>query len=100
MKTFFFRRWVALPCSVLFSLVALATFAADEDSDIAEKSVLHVAEAPAKTDTNKTDTKSDSKKYELRYKLERGDVIRYEVTHRAFDSHDDRKIYSGSADAN
>jgi hypothetical protein len=79
MKTFLFRRWVALPCSVLFSLLAIAAFAADDDGEIAEKSILHVAEAPAKANTNNTDTK----KYELRYKLERGDVIRYEVTHRA-----------------
>lgn len=30
-----------------------------------------------------SDTKSDGAKYDLRYKLSRGDVLRYEVTHRA-----------------
>ncbi len=75
MKTIFFHRGVALPCSILFLFVALNAFGAgNDDSDASEKSLLRVAEAPAKP---------DAKKYELRYKLERGDVIRYEVTHRA-----------------
>lgn len=69
------RRVVALPCSVTCLLLVVTTVAAGEDvKDVPEKSLLRVAEAPAKPDT---------KKYDLRYKLERGDVLRYEVTHHA-----------------
>jgi hypothetical protein len=76
MRTSSPRYAFALPCSLVFALIA-ATAAGDEKKDISdapEKSLLLVAAAPAKPDT---------KKYELRYKLKRGDVLRYEVTHRA-----------------
>src|SRR4051812_44629847 len=71
----FFRSLTALP---FFALCITAmfngrAFGKDPD-DSKEKSLLRVAAAPARP---------DSKKYELRYKLDRGDVIRYEVTHRA-----------------
>ena len=58
------RSSLTLPCSALCFLIALAAIGAEETS----------TELPAKPDTTK---------YELRYKLNRGDVLRYEVTHRA-----------------
>jgi hypothetical protein len=61
--------------SFLSILIATAPAVAVKNVENAkEKSLLRVAEVPAKPDT---------KKYDLRYKLNRGDVLRYEVTHRA-----------------
>ena len=37
MKTFFFSRWVALPCTVLISLVAIAAFAADDEGELLKR---------------------------------------------------------------
>ena len=76
MKTFGVRHsYVALPCSLLSLLIAVVTArAAHEVDDVPEKSLLRVAEVPAKPDT---------KKYDLHYKIKRGDVLRYDVTHRA-----------------
>lgn len=74
---FFCGRYsfAALPCSLLsILLVAVAATPAKNVDDIPEKSLLRVAEKPAKPDTHE---------YDLRYKVKRGDVLRYEVTHRA-----------------
>ncbi len=65
----------ALPVSMLGLLLAISFAAAAPDhADSKKRSVLPIAEGPPKLDTNK---------YELRYKLHRGDVLRYEVSHRA-----------------
>lgn len=67
-----FPALLGLAVCVLSSVVAMA---ADVDVNDAEaRSLLRVAEAP---------TKPDGKKFDLRYKFNRGDVLRYEVTHRA-----------------
>jgi len=69
------RSLAALPCTalgVLISIVAAST--AKNVDDIPEKSLLLVAEKPAKP---------ESRLYELRYKVKRGDVLRYDVAHRA-----------------
>lgn len=55
-------------------LAATSAAAADESKSATAQGPLLVATLPAKPDTNK---------YELHYKLKRGDVVRYEVTHRA-----------------
>jgi hypothetical protein len=58
MKRKLFQLGVSLPCSVLFLFIALSAFGAgNDDSDNAEKSMLRVAKAPAKAETN-----SDAKK--------------------------------------
>lgn len=65
----------ALLCSAVCLLSSVAAMAADVDvNDAEDRSLLRVAEVPAKP---------ESQKYELRYKFNRGDVLRYEVTHRA-----------------
>lgn len=67
--------FLTLLCSAFCLVASLSTKAAESDvEDAADRSLLRVAEAPAKP---------DGKKYELRYKLNRGEVLRYEVTHRA-----------------
>lgn len=77
--------FLALCIAAMSSGVAFGKDTDDGD----EKSLLRVAEVPAKPEkTDKTakpesSPKADGKKYELRYKLDRGDVVRYEVTHRA-----------------
>jgi hypothetical protein len=69
------RAFRTLPCSLLALLVAAASVSAAEESQKgSEKSLVSGAtDAP----------KPDGKKYELRYKLNRGDVLRYDVAHRA-----------------
>jgi hypothetical protein len=62
-----------------FSLAAVVlavglTSAAQDDAKTKEKSLQRPAEKSVK---------ADATKYELCYKLNRGDVLRYEVTHRA-----------------
>jgi hypothetical protein len=76
MKTsHWFRSFAALPFFALCITAMCDGQVFGKDADGAqEKSLLRVAEVPSKP---------DSKKYELRYKLDRGDVVRYEVTHRA-----------------
>lgn len=76
MRTRIALRFSFALLSAAFCVYASATaLAADEDvSDATDRSLLRVAEAPAKP---------DGKKYDLRYKVNRGDVLRYEVTHRA-----------------
>jgi hypothetical protein len=67
--------FAALPCSLLSVLFTVAVAnAAKNVEDIPEKSLLRVAEKPAKPDT---------KQYDLHYKVKRGDVLRYDVTHKA-----------------
>ncbi len=69
------RSLFALVTAALSIWASAAVIAAEGDaSESTDRSLLRVAEAPAKP---------DGKKYELRYKLNRGDVLRYEVTHRA-----------------
>lgn len=55
-----YRISLALLCSATCALHCTAAFGAEDDA-----------------------AKAGSKKYELRYKFHRGDVLRYEVTHRA-----------------
>jgi hypothetical protein len=76
MKSFCRRHsFAALPCTLFSMLLAVAVArGAKNVDDIPDKSLLRVAEKPAKPDT---------KKYELRYKVKRGDVLRYDVTHKA-----------------
>lgn len=69
------RSLFALFSAAFCVWASAAVIAAESDvSDATDRSLLRVAQAPAKP---------DGKKYELRYKLNRGDVLRYEVTHRA-----------------
>lgn len=66
---------LALLCSALSNLGSVVLKAENVDVNNADdRSLLRVAEASAKP---------DGRKYDLRYKLHRGDVLRYEVTHRA-----------------
>jgi hypothetical protein len=66
---------IALPCSFSSLLLAVAVVSTAKNvDDIPEKSMLRMAEAPAKPDT---------KQYDLRYKVKRGDILRYDVTHKA-----------------
>lgn len=76
MRTLTTHRFLFALFSAAFCVwTSSAAMAAEADvSDATDRSLLRVAEAPAKP---------DGKKYELRYKLNRGDVLRYEVTHRA-----------------
>lgn len=76
MKTFDVRRsFIACFFSTLCALASVSAHGEGVDvSDATDRSLLRVAEAPAKP---------DGKKYDLRYKVNRGDVLRYEVTHRA-----------------
>jgi hypothetical protein len=66
----------ALPCSLAYAAFALSAVAAEkkDGGDSKAKSPLVVAAVPAKP---------EAKKYDLKYKLKRGDVLRYDVSHRA-----------------
>lgn len=63
-----------LPCFFCAVLGPVATGVTKDVEDIPDQSVLRIAEATPKPNATK---------YELRYKFKRGDVLRYEVTHRA-----------------
>lgn len=70
-----FLSLIALPFSAICIAAISGNLAVGKDTDdTQEKSLLRIAEAPSKP---------DGQKYDLRYKLDRGDVVRYEVTHRA-----------------
>ncbi len=73
-----FFSYCVLQVFVLGLVAAIANVTADDaaadDSAAAVQGPLLIAQLPAKPET---------KKYDLRYKLSRGDVLRYDVTHSA-----------------
>jgi hypothetical protein len=79
------RAFRALPCSLL-AVILFATLvnAADDAGDSPERSLMPAAEASTKANAHQSNSyKSNSATYDLRYKLKRGDVLRYDVSHRA-----------------
>ncbi|MCC7474689.1 MAG: hypothetical protein IT425_04795 [Pirellulales bacterium] len=78
--SFFFIGWI-VAYAIAGSLHGAepSSARAKEIEDSHERSLLRVAELPEKPEA----ASSETKKYDLRYKLKRGDVLRYEVTHRA-----------------
>lgn len=67
-------------CSLTVCLIAVNCAPAETEANKpTEKSLT----TPAKPTADAQQKSADTRKYELRYKLKRGDVIRYEVTHRA-----------------
>ncbi len=71
-----FFSLVALPFIALGAILAIASksAAAGDKNGVTAEGPLLVAQLPAKKETTK---------YDLQYKLSRGDVLRYDVTHQA-----------------
>src|SRR6188472_3054111 len=69
-----FFSLVALPFLVLGSVLATGPAAAEDKAGAKPEGPLLIAQLPKK---------NEPKTYDLQYKLSRGDVLRYEVTHQA-----------------